>query len=179
MNRLQNKIAVITGGSKGMGLATAEQFVAEGAYVYITGRRRPELDAAVTKIGKNITAIQGDASDLAHLDRLYERIAEEKGRLDIVFANAGIGNQMAVLGLITEEQIDQTFNLNVRGLIFTVQKALPLMHERGLDHFECFKHFDQRNRSSKCVRSEQGCGEITFTIVDDRFERPQNSSEYS
>jgi NAD(P)-dependent dehydrogenase (short-subunit alcohol dehydrogenase family) len=129
MNRLQNKIAIITGGSKGMGLATAEQFVAEGAYVYITGRRRQELDAAVTKIGKNVTAIQGDASDLAHLDRLYEKIAEEKGRVDIVFANAGIGNQMAALGLITEEQIDQTFNLNVRGLIFTVQKALPLMHE--------------------------------------------------
>jgi NAD(P)-dependent dehydrogenase (short-subunit alcohol dehydrogenase family) len=129
MNRLQNKIAIITGGSKGMGLATAEQFVAEGAYVYITGRRRQELDAAVTKIGKNVTAIQGDASDLAHLDRLYKQIAEEKGRVDIVFANAGIGNQMAALGSITEEQIDQTFNLNVRGLIFTVQKALPLMHE--------------------------------------------------
>ena len=76
MNRLQNKIAIITGGSKGMGLATAKQFVAEGAYVYITGRRRPELDAAVTKIGKNVTAIQGDASDLAHLDRLYEEVAE-------------------------------------------------------------------------------------------------------
>jgi NAD(P)-dependent dehydrogenase (short-subunit alcohol dehydrogenase family) len=131
VNRLQNKIAIITGGSKGMGLATAKQFVAEGAYVYITGRRRPELDAAVTKIGKNVTAIQGDASDLSHLDRLYEEIAEEKGRVDIVFANAGIGNQMAALGSITEEQIDQTFNLNVRGLIFTVQKALPLMHEGG------------------------------------------------
>ena len=131
MNRLQNKIAIITGGSKGMGLATAEQFVAEGAYVYITGRRRPELDAAATKIGKNVTAIQGDASDLAHLDRLYRKIAEEKGRVDIVFANAGIGNQMAALGSITEEQFDRTFNLNVRGLIFTVQKALPLMHEGG------------------------------------------------
>jgi NAD(P)-dependent dehydrogenase (short-subunit alcohol dehydrogenase family) len=131
MNRLQNKIAIITGGSKGMGLATAEQFVAEGAYVYITGRRRRELDAAAAKIGKNVTAIQGDASDLAHLDQLYEKIAEQKGRVDIVFANAGIGNQMAALGSITEEQIDRTFNLNVRGLIFTVQKALPLMHEGG------------------------------------------------
>jgi NAD(P)-dependent dehydrogenase (short-subunit alcohol dehydrogenase family) len=129
MNRLQNKIAIITGGSEGMGLATAQQFVAEGAYVYITGRRRLELDAAASKIRKNITAIQGDASDLAHLDRLYKQIAEEKGRVDIVFANAGIGSQMAALGSITEEQIDRTFNLNVRGLIFTVQKALPLMHE--------------------------------------------------
>jgi NAD(P)-dependent dehydrogenase (short-subunit alcohol dehydrogenase family) len=131
MNRIQNKIAIITGGSEGMGLATAERFVAEGAYVYITGRRRRELDAAATKIGKNVTAIQGDASDLAHLDRLYEKIAEEKGRVDIVFANAGIGSQMAALGSITEEQIDRTFNLNVRGLIFTVQKTLPLMHEGG------------------------------------------------
>jgi NAD(P)-dependent dehydrogenase (short-subunit alcohol dehydrogenase family) len=130
MNRLQNKIAIITGGSKGMGLATAEQFVAEGAYVYITARRRQELDAAVTKIGKNVTAIQGDASDLAHLDRLYKQIIEEKGRVDIVFANAGIGSQMASLGSITEEQIDRTFNLNVRGLIFTVQKA-PSVDARG------------------------------------------------
>jgi NAD(P)-dependent dehydrogenase (short-subunit alcohol dehydrogenase family) len=131
MNRLQNKIAIITGGSKGMGLATAEQFVAEGAYVYITGRRQPELDAAVKHIGKDVTAIQGDAADLVHLERLYEQVADEKGRVDIVFANAGVGNQMAPLGSITEEQIDQTLNLNVRGLIFTVQKAIPLMQRGG------------------------------------------------
>ena len=129
LKRLQGKVAVITGGSSGMGFATAEQFVSEGAYVYVTGRREEELNAAVAEIGKNIAAVQGDVSNLEDLDRLYAKIAEEKGRVDVVFANAGIGNQMAPLGSITEEQIDRTFNVNVRGLIFTVQKALPLMHE--------------------------------------------------
>jgi NAD(P)-dependent dehydrogenase (short-subunit alcohol dehydrogenase family) len=100
-----------------------------GAYVYITGRREKELDAAVTKIGKNIAAVQGDVSNLEDLDRLYAKIAEDKGRVDVVFANAGIGSQRAPLGSITEEQIDRTFNVNVRGPIFTVQKALPLMHD--------------------------------------------------
>ena len=112
-----------------MGFATAEQFVSEGAYVYITGRREKELNAAVAEIGKNIPAVQGDVSNPQDLDRLYSKIAEDKGRVDVVFANAGIGNQMAPLGYITEEQIDRTFNVNVRGLIFTVQKALPLMHK--------------------------------------------------
>jgi NAD(P)-dependent dehydrogenase (short-subunit alcohol dehydrogenase family) len=129
LNRLQGKVAVITGGSSGMGFATTEQFVSEGAYVYVTGRREKELNAAVAKIGKNIAAVQGDVSNLEDLDRLYPKIAEDKRRVDVVFANAGIGNQMAPLGSITEEQIDRTFNVNVRGLIFTVQKALPLMHE--------------------------------------------------
>jgi NAD(P)-dependent dehydrogenase (short-subunit alcohol dehydrogenase family) len=95
LNRLQGKVAVITGGSSGMGFATAEQFVREGAYVYITGRREKELEAAVAKIGKNIAAVQGDVSNLKDLDRLYAKIAEDKGHVDVVFANAGIGNQMA------------------------------------------------------------------------------------
>ncbi len=112
-----------------MGFATAEQFVSEGAHVYITGRREKELDAAVAKIGKNVAAVQGDVSNMEALDRLYAKIAEEKGRVDVVFANAGIGNQMAPPGSITEDQIDRTFNVNVRGLIFSVQKALPFMHE--------------------------------------------------
>ena len=129
MNRLEGKVAVITGGSSGIGFATAEQFVSEGAYVYVTGRRKAELNSAATKIGKNIAAVPGDVSSLEDLDRLYAKIAEEKGRVDVVFANAGIGNQMAPLGSITEEQIDRTFSVNVRGLIFTVQKALPLMHK--------------------------------------------------
>jgi NAD(P)-dependent dehydrogenase (short-subunit alcohol dehydrogenase family) len=120
LNRLQGKVAVITGGSSGMGFATAEQFVTEEAYVYIAGRREKELDAAVTKIGKNIAAVQGDVSNLEDLDRLYAKIAEDKGRVDVVFANAGIGNQRAPLGSITEEQIDRTFNVNVRGLIVHV-----------------------------------------------------------
>lgn len=124
--QLQGKIALITGGNSGLGLATAKRFVAEGAYVFITGRRQAELDAAVKAIGSNVTAVQGDASNLADLDRLFATIREQKGRLDIVFANAGAAT-LAPLGEITEEHYDSLFNLNVKGLLFTVQKALPLM----------------------------------------------------
>lgn len=124
--KLEGKIALITGGSTGIGLATATRFVAEGAYVYITGRRQPELDAAVASIGSNVTAIQGDVTKSADLDRIYARIGEEKGKLDIVFANAG-GGPLVPLGSLTEEHYDSVFNVNVKGLVFTVQKALPFM----------------------------------------------------
>jgi NAD(P)-dependent dehydrogenase (short-subunit alcohol dehydrogenase family) len=130
LNRLEGKIAVITGGNSGIGLATAEQFVAEGAYVYITGRRQTELDAAVKQIGRNVTGVQGDVANLADLDRLYAQISREKGRVDIVFANAGLGTR-GMIGEITEEQFDFIFGVNVRGLLFTVQKALPLMPDGG------------------------------------------------
>src|SRR5512132_3919561 len=123
MGKLAGKIAVITGGSSGIGLATAQRFVAEGAYVFITGRRQAELDAAVKLIGIHVTGVQGDVAKLADLDRLYETVRMEKGRLDIVFANAG-GGEFAPLGSITEEHFDKTFNVNVRGTLFTVQKAL-------------------------------------------------------
>jgi NAD(P)-dependent dehydrogenase (short-subunit alcohol dehydrogenase family) len=131
MGKLEGKIAVITGASTGIGLATAEDFVREGAYVYMTGRRQKELDAAVAIVGQNARAVQGDVSNLADLDRLYALIAEEKGRLDILFANAGIGDTIEPLGEITEDKFDLTFNVNLRGLLFTVQKALPLMHGGG------------------------------------------------
>jgi NAD(P)-dependent dehydrogenase (short-subunit alcohol dehydrogenase family) len=124
--KLKDKIAVITGGNSGIGLATAKRFVAEGAYVFITGRRQPELDAAVKSIGGNVTGIQGDVSKLGDLDRIYASVKEQKGRIDVLFANAGLGS-LAPLGSITEEHFDQIFNTNVRGLLFTVQKALPLM----------------------------------------------------
>jgi NAD(P)-dependent dehydrogenase (short-subunit alcohol dehydrogenase family) len=127
MSKLTGKIAVITGGSSGIGLATAEQFVAEGAYVYITGRRQKELEAAVAQIGRNVTGVQGDVANLKDIDRLYAQIAQEKGRIDILFANAGIANQNALMGQITELQFDLTFGINVRGLLFSVQKAFPLM----------------------------------------------------
>jgi NAD(P)-dependent dehydrogenase (short-subunit alcohol dehydrogenase family) len=127
MSKLTGKIAVITGGSSGIGLATAEQFVAEGAYVYITGRRQKELDAAVAQIGGNVTGVQGDVANLEDIDRLYAQIAQEKGRIDILFANAGIASQNALMGQIIELQFDLTFGINVRGLLFSVQKALPLM----------------------------------------------------
>jgi NAD(P)-dependent dehydrogenase (short-subunit alcohol dehydrogenase family) len=131
MGKLENKVAVITGGNSGIGLATAEEFVAQGAHVFITGRRQKELDEAVAKIGRNVTAVQGDVSNLADLDRLYAQVKREKGRVDIVFANAGLGKPAAI-GDITEEHYDLIFNVNLRGLLFTVQKALPLMPDGGI-----------------------------------------------
>jgi len=130
LTKLKGKVAVITGGSSGIGLATARRFVSEGAYVYITGRRQRELDAAVRQIGKNVTAVQGDVSRLADLDRLYATVQQQHGRIDIVFANAGIG-EFASLGEISEAHFDKTFNVNVKGLLFTVQKALPLLQDGG------------------------------------------------
>ena len=126
MLRLDGKIALITGGTSGIGLATAKQFVNEGAYVFITGRREPELAAAVKEIGRNVSGVQGDVSNLADLDRLFEQIRKEKGKLDVVFANAGVA-KYAPFGKITEELYDSIFNINVKGLLFTVQKALPLL----------------------------------------------------
>jgi len=130
MGKLDGKIAVVTGGNSGLGLATAERFVAEGAHVFITGRRQRELDAAVQQIGTNVTGVQGDVANLADLDRLYATVQQQQGRLDILFANAG-GGEFAPLGSITEEHFDKTFNSNVKGLLFTVQKALPLFQDGG------------------------------------------------
>ena len=126
MNKLEGKIALITGGNSGIGLATAKQFVNEGAYVFINGRREAELTAAVNEIGRDVTGVQGDVSDLGDLDRLFAQIKREKGKLDIVFANAGVAKS-APFGKITEEFYDAIFNINVKGLLFTVQKALPLL----------------------------------------------------
>src|SRR3981189_2079398 len=126
MNRLEGKIALITGGNSGIGLATAKQFVNEGAYVFITGRRDSELAEAVKEIGRSVTGVQGDVSNLSDLDRLFAQIKQEKGKLDIVFANAGVA-KYAPLGTITEELYDSIFDINVKGLLFTVQKALPLL----------------------------------------------------
>ena len=126
--KLSGKDALVTGGTSGIGLATTKRFVAEGAYVFITGRRQTELDAAVNAIGKNVMGIQSDVSNLADLDRLYATIEQEQGHLDVIFANAG-GGELIPLGSITEEHFDKTFNTNVKGLLFTVQKALPLIPE--------------------------------------------------
>jgi NAD(P)-dependent dehydrogenase (short-subunit alcohol dehydrogenase family) len=128
--KLAGKIAVITGGSSGIGLATAQRFVNEGAYVFITGRRQSELEAAVSEIGHNVTSVQGDVSNLADIDKLYAAVKKEKGKLDIVFANAGTG-AFAPLEQISEEHFDKQFDVNVRGLLFTVQKALPLLQPGG------------------------------------------------
>jgi NAD(P)-dependent dehydrogenase (short-subunit alcohol dehydrogenase family) len=124
--KLEGKVAVITGGNSGIGLATAKRFVAEGAYVFITGRRQAELDSAVKQIGENVTAVQGDVAKLADLDRLYATVKAQKGRIDILFANAGTA-ELAPLEKITEEHFDKIFDTNGKGMLFTVQKALPLI----------------------------------------------------
>lgn len=125
---LEGKVAVVTGGATGIGLATAKKFVGEGAHVFISGRRKAELDAAVKAIGRHVTAVQGDVTKLSDLDRLYSAVKAEKGKLDIVFANAGVA-RYAALGTITEEFFDSIFNTNVKGVLFTVQKALPLLSD--------------------------------------------------
>src|ERR1700732_4004293 len=128
--KLEGKTAVITGGTEGIGLATGKLFVKEGAYIFITGRRQKELDEAVKTIGANVFGIQGDVPQLADLHRLYETIFNVKGRIDIVFANAGVG-EFVPFGAVTEEHFDKLFNINVRGALFTVQKALPLRNDGG------------------------------------------------
>jgi NAD(P)-dependent dehydrogenase (short-subunit alcohol dehydrogenase family) len=130
MGKLEGKTAVITGATSGMALATARLFVEQGAYVFITGRRQDALDKAIKAIGRNVTGVQGDAAVLADLDRLYDTVKRERGTIDILFASAGSG-EFGKLGEITEESFDKTFNLNVRGTLFTVQKALPLFNDGG------------------------------------------------
>ena len=130
MNRLNGKTAVITGGATGIGLAAAKRFIEEGAFVFIFGRRQDALDEAVAELGPNARAVKGSVSDLADLDKLYAAVKAERGTLDIVFANAGVGSQLK-LGEITAEHIDETFDVNVKGTIFTVQQALPLMGAGG------------------------------------------------
>ncbi len=131
MGRLEGKIAVITGATSGLALATAKLFVAEGAYVFITGRRQEQLDKAVKEIGRNVTGIQGDAASLADLDRLYAKVKSEKGRIDVLYASAGTGEFNVPIGSVTEAGFDKVFDVNVKGTLFTVQKALPLMSDGG------------------------------------------------
>jgi NAD(P)-dependent dehydrogenase (short-subunit alcohol dehydrogenase family) len=128
--KLEGKVAVITGGNSGIGLATAQRFADEGAHVFITGRRRVELDHAVKQIGHGAVGVQGDVAKMADLDRLYATVKQQEGRIDVLFANAG-GGEMLPLGSITEAHYDQMFNINVKGLLFTVQKALPLFQDGG------------------------------------------------
>ena len=130
MGKLEGKVAVVTGGSSGMALASARRFVEEGAYVFITGRRQEQLDGAVKLIGRNVTGVQGDAANLDDLDRLFDTVKRKKGKIDVLFASAGRG-EASPLGEITEQHFDAAFNLNARGTLFTVQKALPLFNDGG------------------------------------------------
>jgi NAD(P)-dependent dehydrogenase (short-subunit alcohol dehydrogenase family) len=128
--RLEGKIAVITGGNSGIGLATAQRFAQEGAYVFISGRRQDELDKAVKQIGRNVVGVHGDVSNLADLDRLYATVKQQRGRIDVLFANAGIA-EFAPLGSISESHFDKIFSINVKAQLFTVQKTLPLFQDGG------------------------------------------------
>jgi len=130
MGKLEGKVAVITGGSSGMALASAKRFVEEGAYVFITGRKQEQLDQAVKLIGRNVTGVRGDAANLEDLDRLFDTVKREKGRIDVLFASAGTGEALK-LGDITEQHFDAAFGLNTRGTLFAVQKALPLFNDGG------------------------------------------------
>lgn len=130
MKKLEGKVAVITGGTSGMALASAKLFVEEGAYVFITGRRQDQLDKAVKEIGKNVTGVQGDAANLRDLDKLYDIVKKEKRKIDVLFASAGRG-ELSPIESVTEKQFDDIFDLNVRGTLFTVQKALPLFNDGG------------------------------------------------
>lgn len=131
MGKLDGKVAVITGGSSGMALSTAKLFVEEGAHVFITGRRQDALDEAVASIGRNVTGVQADSAKLDDLDRLFETVKREKGSIDVLFASAGAGGEAQKIGAITEKNFDALFNLNTRGTLFTVQKALPLFNDGG------------------------------------------------
>ena len=159
MPKLKDKVAVITGATSGMALATAKLFVEEGAYVFITGRRRQQLDDAVKAIGRNVMGVQGDVSNLGDLDRLYETVKKEKGRIDVLFASAGTG-EFAPIGEVTEEHFDKTFGVNVRGTVFAVQKALPLFSNGGsiimngsIASVKGFPAFGVYNASKAAVRS--------------------------
>jgi NAD(P)-dependent dehydrogenase (short-subunit alcohol dehydrogenase family) len=176
MGKLEGKIALITGGNSGIGLATAKQFVHEGAYVFITGRREQELTRAVKEIGRNITGVQGDVSNLSDLDRLFAQIKQEKKRLDIVFANAGFA-RYAPLGSITEELYDSTFDINVKGVVFTVQKALPLLPD-GASIILNASIVASKGFASNSVYSATKAGSpVVGANMDNRLKRTPHSRE--
>jgi NAD(P)-dependent dehydrogenase (short-subunit alcohol dehydrogenase family) len=164
--KLEGKVAVVTGGNSGIGLATAKRFVAEGAYVFITGRRQAQLDAAVKEIGNNVSGVQGDVAKLGDLDRLYATVKTTKGRIDILFANAGSA-ELAPLGAITDEHFDQTFNTNVKGLLFTVQKALPLISDGASEHVASIR----RRSSSDSPKNHSTLNPISSFCLSSSFTR--------
>ncbi len=176
MQRLSGKIALITGGSSGIGLATAKLFVAEGALVIITGRRERELNAAVAELGEAASGVQVDAGELADLNGLFAQIKAIHGRLDIVFANAGVG-QFVPLGNITEEHFDRTFDVNVKGTLFMVQEALRLMPRRRIDRLECVDCLNKRTAGIQCLFGFESRGAILCAGLGRRFEGTEHPSK--
>ena len=171
--RLDGKIAVITGGNSGIGLATAQRFVEEGAYVFITGRRQSEVDKAIKEIGKNVTGVQGDVSNLEDLDRLYDTVKQQKGQIDVLFANAGI-MESASLGSITESHFDKIFSVNVKGLLFTVQKALPLFQDGGSIVLTASVGGSKGIQALSLYNASKARYTIVRAFLDRRFETPQD-----
>src|SRR5580700_7199430 len=174
--KLGEKIALVTGGTSGIGLATAQRFVKEGAYVFVTGRRQAELDVAARLMTGHVTAVKADASNLNDLDRLFAQIELEKGRLDVLFANAGCGS-FAPIGGITEEHFDQTFATNVKGTLFTVQKALPLVPDGGLDYHDLLYCGFHGYAGLQCLFGLQGGNTVLCPVLDLGSEGPKNSSQ--
>src|SRR5882757_5472537 len=175
MGKLQEKVAVVTGGTTGIGFATAKRFVDEGAYVFITGRREKELDEAVKAIGSNVASVRGDVSKLPDLDRLYETV-KARGKIDVLVANAGIG-EFAPLATVTEEHFDKLFDLNVKGTLFTVQKALPLMNDGGSNHSHRLRRKRQRHSFLRYLRRDQGRGSQSGANLDRGVEGPSHPLE--
>ena len=167
--KLEGKVAVITGGSAGIGLATAKRFAEEGAFVFITGRRQPELDAAVKEIGPNARAVRADASDVADITRLFDTVKAAKGRIDVLYANAGI-YEFTPFGTITEAAYDKMFDINVKGVLFTVQQAVPLMNDGGSIILDRIGRGFKRVRSRHRVRRHQGRDPFVREKLDRRFE---------
>jgi NAD(P)-dependent dehydrogenase (short-subunit alcohol dehydrogenase family) len=163
-NKLEGKIAVITGATSGIGLATAKRFVSEGAYVFITGLYQKEVDVAVSDIGKNVSGIQSNVSNLADIDKMYDIVKDQKGHIDILFANAGI-IEFASLGEISEKHFDKIFDIDVKGLLFTVQKAFPISGWK-FNHFDGFCRFIQRIGRIKRLSCCQGSSTFVCSVLE-------------
>ena len=175
MSLLNNKIAVVTGGSSGIGLATARRFVEEGAYVFIVGRRQAELDKAVAEIGKNVTAVEADISKLEDLDRLYETVAK-KGKIDVIFAGAAFVEKM-MTAAATPEHFDKTFNTNARGTYFTVQKALPYLNDGASIILVASAGKNMRLTGPQHLQRHQGGAEVISPHVDQRIQGSEDQDQ--
>lgn len=176
MSRLQDKVAVITGGSSGIGLATARRFIGEGASVFIFGRRKAELEKAVAQIGGNITAVQGDASEPDDLDRLYATVERTKGKVDVLFANAGVVEHRTI-DQFSAEHYDLTFDINVRGLVLTVQKALPLMRDGGSNPYRVDRRSEGAARAWR-LQCQQGRSPLVHPHMDDGTEGSRHPRQH-